>query len=79
MTAASLVRRAGGDDLTRLRWLLCRTFGVAPWSKTGRALSDGACLFWAAQLLLDRSGQTAGDNPNFDPAVFRARKGGAYD
>lgn len=76
MNAEALLRWTVGDDMTRLRWLLCRTFGVAPWSKTGQALTDGACLFWAAQLLLDRGVQSRGDNPNFDPAVFRARKGG---
>lgn len=77
MTVEALLEQARQDDLERLRWQLCRLFGVAPWSKLGRALNDEDCLALAAQMVLDGEPETAPrtDNPNFDGWMFRLRKG----
>lgn len=80
MTVDALLDRVRGDDWARLRWHLCRLFGVAPWSRLGRALGDEECLLLAAQLVLDRAGTelpAGGSNPNFDAAAFLRRKGAA--
>lgn len=81
MTVDARLDRVRGDEWARLRWHLCRLFGVAPWSRLGRALGDEECLLLAAQLVLDRTGTElpggGGSNPNFDAAAFLRRKGAA--
>lgn len=77
MTVDTLLEQARQDDMARLRWLLCRTFGVAPWSKLGRSLSEADCLALAAQLVLDGEapGPAVTENPAFDSARFQRMKG----
>ena len=80
MTLDALLEGLDRDDLARLSWRLCRLFGVAPWSRLGRALDEATCLELAAHLVLDQRPQTSpgsGDNPGFDPARFLALKGAA--
>lgn len=78
MTADELLRKAREDDMTRLRWQLCRLFGVAPWSRLGMALKEEECLALTAQWILDREEGTSAmgmENPHFDGELFRMRKG----
>jgi len=75
MTAQELLARTEADDMSRLRWHLCRVFGVAPWSRLAQSLTDEACLALAAHLVLDRVGAPPSANPNFDPELFEKRKG----
>ena len=43
MMTDRLLSALAADEMGRLRWKLCRLFGVAPWSRLGRALTDEQC------------------------------------
>lgn len=81
MMTEELLRELWGDDMARLRWRICRMFGVAPWSKKGQALSDEMCLEIAAHMVLDRREQQqmgfseSTGNPAFDQQRFLKLKG----
>lgn len=78
MTVEELLHKVREDDMDRLRWRLCRLFGVAPWSRLGLALKGEDCLAFAAQMLLDREEGTLAmeiENPHFDGELFQKRKG----
>ena len=80
MMTDRLLSALAADEMGRLRWKLCRLFGVAPWSRLGRALTDEQCLILAGQWVLDEREQRepaapAAGNPAFDPERFRELKG----
>lgn len=79
MSSQELLNSLAEDALGRLRWKLCRLFGVAPWSGLGRALGDEACLEWAGHWVLDlqerETGAQAPGNPAFDMERFQVLKG----
>ena len=78
MSAEELLAALEADEMGRLRWKLCRLFGVAPWSGLGRSLTDTMCLQLAGQWVLDQREQSRGaENPAFDWEKFRKRKGEA--
>lgn len=77
MMAEDLLSVLAEDDLGRLRWKLCRLFGVAPWSRLGQALTEELCLEFAGHWVLDlreQRGQSP-ENPGFDMARFQKLKG----
>ena len=71
MTAQALLSALADDPMERLRWRVCRTFGLSPDAPP----SDGACLWAAANLVLDgksrKETEKAGANPAFDEGRFR--------
>ena len=75
MTAEELLNFLEGNAMERLRWLVCRRFSLAP----DAAPTDGACLWAAANMVLDaRNGkkdEKAGANPAFDEERFESLKG----
>ena len=79
MMTEQLLSALAADEMGRLRWKLCRLFGVAPWSRLGRGLTDADCLQLAGQWVLDererRNVAPAAGNPAFDMARFRKLKG----
>lgn len=81
MITEQLLAALTADEMGRLRWKLCRLFGVAPWSRLGRALTDEQCLVLAGQWVLDirerrEMAAPAAGNPAFDPERFRELMGG---
>ena len=70
MTAEELLSALAKDPMERLRWLLCRRFGLSPEAAPG----DAACLWAAANLVLDARLGAAGGNAAFDEARFAALK-----
>lgn len=59
--------------MERLRWLVCREFGVLPGSAP---LSDGDYLKCGLNMLMDRQAASPLNNSEFDEARFSALKGG---
>lgn len=77
MKMEKLLETLEGDAVERLRWKLCRLFGVAPWSRLGQSLTEEQCLELAAHWVLDsreQRGQSP-ENPGFDMDRFRKLKG----
>lgn len=75
-----LLAALAADERGRLHWKLCRLFGVAPWSRLGRELSEEMCLVLAGQWVLDERERQqiaapASGNPAFDLERFRKLKG----
>lgn len=81
MMTEELLRQLWCDDMARLRWRICRIFGVAPWSKLGQGLTEEMCLEITAHMVLDkRERQQRGfpegaGNPSFDEQRFVRLKG----
>lgn len=67
-------------DFERLKWQVCRAFGILPTEERAERMTDFDYLFCALNLLLDREEgrETDGkwENPAFDPVRFRALKEG---
>ena len=78
MNSEELITKLSADPVGRLRWRVCREFGVLPSSRAARALSDRQVVFCGAQMVLDRrgragrAGEECASNGSFDPARFRA-------
>lgn len=69
--------------LERLKWRVCREFGVLPGAEAARQLTDYDYICCGANLLLDKrmreaaeSGTASMVNPQFDPARFAALQKG---
>lgn len=79
----AVLRMLETHPLERLKWRVCKEFGVLPGSETARQLTDYDYICCGANLLLDQRKEMAEtadsaeeENPNFDAARFAAlRKG----
>lgn len=75
MTAEALLIALSENPMERLRWAVCRAFGLAP----DAAPSDGACLWAAANMVLDgrnlKDAEKAGANPAFDEGRYQRLRG----
>ena len=80
----SVLRMLAEHPMERLKWRVCREFGVLPGSELALQLTDYDYVWCGANLLLDKrlreQSQTAETveaiNPQFDPARFAALKQG---
>ena len=77
MNSEELIEALAADPIGRLRWRVCREFGIFPASRAARRLSDRDAVLCGAQLVLDRrenAGTPAetGRNGGFDEERFRA-------
>lgn len=77
MNSEELIEKLAADPLGRLRWRVCREFGIFPGSRAARRMSDREVVRFGAQMVLDRRGNRPGDaetgrNGGFDPARFAA-------
>ena len=79
MTAERLMQALRSDALARLRWCVARRLGLCPASLRVSLWRRRDVLRWACLLLLEgeaAGGESAGANPHFDMARFRALGGG---
>lgn len=64
------------DYMARLRWTVFKRFGVMPFSRTAKRITDAEVLICAANMVLDGRGAPAGAaeeaecNSAFDEAAF---------
>ena len=79
----TVLRMLAEHPMERLKWRVCREFGVLPGSETARQLTDYDYVCCGANLLLDKRAreqsqpaESAAVNPQFDPARFAALKEG---
>ena len=79
---AELLRALAGDSMKRLKWRVTERLGICPASLRARLLTNRRALEFAGHLVLDAGERAAAkpktktdENPNFDPARFRALAG----
>jgi hypothetical protein len=77
MTAQKLISALEQSPMQRLRWLVCRTFGVLPCSRQAKRMTDVQCLRIAALLAAEKYGSEEAESTNsaFDGQRFMELKG----
>ncbi|MGI5979342.1 MAG: hypothetical protein ACOX66_07585 [Oscillospiraceae bacterium] len=76
MNGEEMIETLTADPLGRLRWRICREFGIFPGSHAARRMSDRKVLEYGAQMVLDRRERRglaqleAGRNSGFDETKF---------
>lgn len=54
MSGEELIEKLADDPVGRLRWRVCRAFGILPFSRAARQMTDREAVFCGAQMVLDR-------------------------
>lgn len=78
MSGEELIEKLAGDPVARLRWRVCRSFGIFPFSRAARQMTDREVVFCGAQMVLDRREEEAtrglegARNGSFDEDRFEA-------
>lgn len=78
MSGGELIEKLADDPVGRLRWRVCRTFGILPFSHAARRMTDREVVFCGTQMVLDRReeggmrGFEGSQNGGFDADRFEA-------